>query len=44
MWGMRNRLVHDYGNTNYKILHGAVSAHLPVIVTTIEAFLVTHGH
>ncbi len=39
MWGMRNRLVHDYGNTNYKILHDVVSANLPGLVTTIEAFL-----
>jgi uncharacterized protein with HEPN domain len=39
MWGMRNRLVHDYGNTNYKILHGVVSANLPGLATTIEAFL-----
>lgn len=39
MWGMRNRLVHDYGNTNYKILYGVVTANLPGLVATIETFL-----
>jgi hypothetical protein len=41
MWGMRNRLVHDYGNTNYKILHDVVSANLPGLIATVETFLAT---
>jgi uncharacterized protein with HEPN domain len=44
MWGMRNRLIHDYGNTNYRIVHWTVVQELPGLAATLETFLVQHGH
>jgi hypothetical protein len=37
MWGMRDRLIHDYGNANYKILYDVVSAELPGLMATIDS-------
>lgn len=39
MWGMRNRLIHDYGNTNFRIVFKVVREELPGLIATIEAFL-----
>ncbi len=39
MWGMRNRLIHDYGNTDHRILHNVVIEELPTLAAVIEAFL-----
>jgi uncharacterized protein with HEPN domain len=43
MWGMRNRLIHDYGNTDFGIVFKVVSEELPGLITTIEAFLAAQG-
>jgi uncharacterized protein with HEPN domain len=37
MWGMRNRLIHDYGSVNYEIIYGVVSTNLPQLVLAIQA-------
>lgn len=39
MYGMRNRLIHDYGNTNFRIVYEVVNGELPRLVTEIEAFI-----
>ena len=39
MWGMRNRLIHDYGNTNFRIVFQVIREELPGMVANIEAFL-----
>jgi len=39
MWNMRNRLIHDYGNTNYSIVHDVIIGDLPMLADHIEAFL-----
>jgi uncharacterized protein with HEPN domain len=39
MWGMRNRLIHDYGNTDLRIVHKVVCEELPGLVSAIESFL-----
>lgn len=44
MYGMRNRLIHDYGNTDYDIVHRVVRDELPGLVTYLTGFLVQHGH
>ena len=43
MWGMRNRLIHDYGNTDFRIVYKVVREELPGLVTSIEAFLAQHS-
>jgi uncharacterized protein with HEPN domain len=44
MWGMRNRLIHDYGNTDFGIVFKVVRDELPGLITTIEAFLAVQDH
>lgn len=39
MWGMRNRLIHDYGNTDYRIVYRVVREELPGLVAAIDTFL-----
>ncbi len=39
MWGMRNRLIHDYGNTNFRVVFKVVREELPGLITNIEEFL-----
>ncbi len=39
MWGMRNRLIHDYGNTNYRIVYEVVREHLPGVIDSITTYL-----
>jgi uncharacterized protein with HEPN domain len=41
---MRNRLIHDYGNTNYRVVHDVVSGDLPGLATALASFLAQHGH
>jgi uncharacterized protein with HEPN domain len=44
MYGMRNRLIHDYGNTNYKVVHDVVTNDLPGLASILAVFLAKHGH
>lgn len=44
MYGMRNRLIHDYGNTNYEVVYDVVTGDLPGLGSAISAFLVEQGH
>ena len=44
MWGMRNRLIHDYGHTNYRIVHETAVHELPGLAVTLEAFLSQCGY
>jgi len=44
MYNMRNRLIHDYGNTNYEIVFRVVSEELPGLVAILESYLAQHGH
>ena len=37
MYGMRNRLIHDYGNTNYKVVHDAVTNVLPGLASILAS-------
>ncbi len=39
MWGMRNRLIHDYGNTDFRIVFKVVCEELPGLRRTLETFL-----
>jgi uncharacterized protein with HEPN domain len=39
MYGMCNRLIHDYGNTNYRIVFDVVSSDLPALIEQVEGFL-----
>ncbi len=39
MWGMRNRLIHDDGNTDFRIVFKVVHEELPGLRRTLEAFL-----
>jgi len=34
--GLRNRIIHDYGNTNYEIIWGIVYLHLDNLILDIE--------
>ncbi len=43
MKAMRNRLIHDYGNTDFQVVHDVVRADLPMLIGEVEAFLVKHG-
>jgi uncharacterized protein with HEPN domain len=44
MTGMRNRLIHDYGNTNYLVVYDVVKDDLPQLASMIAAFLMQHGY
>jgi|688.fasta_scaffold1921800_2 uncharacterized protein with HEPN domain len=35
--GLRNRIVHDYSNTNYEIIWGVVYNHLDVLILEIKS-------
>ncbi len=43
MWGMRNRLIHDYGNTDFRIIFNVVRNELPGLRQTLEAVLAAHA-
>ncbi|MCG9880085.1 MAG: DUF86 domain-containing protein [Bacteroidia bacterium] len=34
--GLRNRIIHDYGNTNYEIIWGIVYLHIDNLILDIE--------
>ncbi len=44
MYGMRNRLVHDYGNTNYRVVYDVVSGDLPGMAGQVATFMAEQGH
>jgi len=37
--GMRNRVFHDYGETDFEILWTTVTIHLPPLIEAIESYL-----
>jgi uncharacterized protein with HEPN domain len=39
MAGMRNRVVHDYGEIDFEIIWETVTCHLPQVLTEIGEFL-----
>ena len=39
MTGMRHRLVHDYGRTDYEIVWDVVQNKLPALCTELTAYL-----
>jgi uncharacterized protein with HEPN domain len=43
MYGMRNRLIHDYGNTHYPIVFDVVHNELPGLASTVADFLAQEG-
>ena len=43
MYGMRNRLIHDYGNTNYRVVFDVVTSDLPSMASALASFLAQHG-
>jgi uncharacterized protein with HEPN domain len=44
MWNMRNRLIHDYGNTDFRIVYKVILESLPSLIATITTFLAQPGH
>ena len=44
MWNMRNRLIHDYGNTDFRIIYRVILESLPSLIATISDFLAQQGH
>jgi uncharacterized protein with HEPN domain len=44
MYGMRNRLIHDYGNTNYSVVYDVVMQDLPGLASQVAQLLQDHGH
>ena len=44
MYGMRNRLIHDYGNTDYDMVFKVVHEELPGLLANIATFLAQQGH
>ncbi len=43
MYGMRNRLIHDYGHTNYRVVFDVVNGDLPGLVAMIATYLAEQG-
>jgi uncharacterized protein with HEPN domain len=43
MAGLRNRVVHDYGQIDFEIVWESVTLHLPQVRTELSAFLSTEG-
>ena len=41
--GMRNRVVHDYGNVDFEIVWETVQTHLPVLFEELQRFFVQRG-
>ena len=44
MYGMRNRLIHDYGNTDYDMVFKVVHEELPGLLANIATFLAQQEH
>jgi uncharacterized protein with HEPN domain len=43
MAGLRNRVVHDYGQIDFEIIWEAVNDHLPQVRRRLSAFLAEEG-
>ncbi len=43
MRGMRNRLIHDYGNTDYRVAYRVVREELPRLISTVTKYLAANG-
>ena len=41
--GMRNRVIHDYGNVDFEIVWETVQTHLPSLFKQLEQFFVERG-
>jgi uncharacterized protein with HEPN domain len=41
--GMRNRVVHDYGNVDFAIVWETVQTHLPLLWKELQAFFAERG-
>ena len=41
--GMRNRVVHDYGNVDFEIVWETVQTHLPLLFKELEEFFAERG-
>lgn len=41
--GMRNRVVHDYGQVDFEIVWETVQTHLPLLFGRLEAFFAKRG-
>jgi uncharacterized protein with HEPN domain len=41
--GMRNRVVHDYGNVDFEIVWETVQTHLPLLWKELQAFFAERG-
>jgi uncharacterized protein with HEPN domain len=41
--GMRNRVVHDYGNVDFEIVWETVQTHLPQLFKELQRFLAERG-
>jgi uncharacterized protein with HEPN domain len=37
--GMRNRVIHDYGNVNHDILWKTITEHIPILIDILETTL-----
>jgi uncharacterized protein with HEPN domain len=41
--GMRNRVVHDYGNVDFEIVWETIQDHLPALVDELQRFFAERG-
>ena len=41
--GMRNRVVHDYGNVDFEIIWETIQAHLPLLFKELQPFFEERG-
>jgi len=41
--GMRNRVVHDYGNVDFEIVWETIQTHLPPLFKELEQFFAVRG-
>jgi len=41
--GMRNRVVHDYGNVDFEIVWETVQTHLPLLLKELQQFFAERG-
>ena len=41
--GMRNRVVHDYGQVDFEIVWETVERHLPLLLEQLERFFLARG-
>ncbi len=43
IYGMRNRLAHDYNNVDHAMVYVVLTRHIPVLRSEVEALLRQHG-